>query len=347
MKKQTGQKSIRILIIVLVILLAVSGTALAGTVLYRHFYQPQGSLAVVPDNVISPEKEISASTMPVRAVTLSHRTVNTVKAAPMTVTAMAATPMTVRTVSAKSIVVDKAEGEEVTLKLYRNHAEDSTPFQVNNMFPGDVEQKSYFLEVSYKGNLIVHFRADVRSGCEKLAEVLKCRVSLGDGTLLYDGLMKDMPNSIPYSLPYSSGTTETVVYEITAYLDTSVGNEYMAKELYADFRWWVNEDGGGSDDPDTPDAPTDPSDPTDPTEPGTEPDEPDNPTNPTEPDEPDNPTNPTEPDEPGVLIPPQTGDNSHFCIWFWIAMISLLINIILLLPKVLRKDREQEDEDEQ
>ena len=56
MKKQTGQKSIRILIIVLVILLAVSGTALAGTVLYRHFYQPQGSLAVVPDNVISPEK---------------------------------------------------------------------------------------------------------------------------------------------------------------------------------------------------------------------------------------------------------------------------------------------------
>ena len=52
-------------------------------------------------------------------------------------------------------------------------------------------------------------------------------------------------------------------------------------------------------------------------------------------------------DEPGVLIPPQTGDNSHFCIWFWIALISLLINIILLLPKVLRKDREQEDEDEQ
>lgn len=317
MKKQTGQKSIRILVIVLVILLAVSGTALAGTVLYRHFYQPQGSPAVVPDNVISPEKEISASTMPVRAVTLSHRTVNTIKAAPMTVTAMAATPMTVRTVSAKSIVVDKAEGEEVTLKLYRNHAEDSTPFQVNNMFPGDVGQKSYFLEVSYKGNLIVHFRADVRSGYEKLAEVLKCRVSLGDGTLLYDGLMKDMPNSIPYSLPYSNGTTETVVYEITAYLDTSVDNEYMAKELYADFRWWVNEDGGGSDDSDNPD------DPTDPTEPG------------------------TEPDEPGVLIPPQTGDNSHFCIWLWIAMISLLINIILLLPKVLRKDREQEDEDEQ
>lgn len=332
MKKQTGKKSIRILIIVLVILLAVSGTALAGTVLYRHFYQPQGSPAVVPDNVISPEKERSASATPVRAVTLSHRTVNTVKAAPMTVTAMAATPMTVRTVSAKSVVVDKAEGEEVTLKLYRNHAEESTPFQVNNMFPGDAEQKSYFLEVSYKGNLTVHFRADVRSGYEKLAEVLKCRVSLGDGTLLYDGLMKDMPNSIPYTLPYSSGTTETVVYDITAYLDTSVGNEYMAKELYADFRWWVNEDGGGSD---KPVDPTDPSDPTDPTEPGTEPDEL------------DNPTNPTEPDEPGVLIPPQTGDNSHFYIWFWIVMISLLINIILLLPKVLGKDREQEDEDEQ
>ena len=332
MKQETGQKSIRILIIVLVILLAISGTALAGTVLYRHFSQPQGSPAVVPDNVISPEKEISASATPVHAVNLSYRTVNTVQAAPMSVTTLAATPMMVRTVSEKSVVVDKAEGEEVTLKLYRNHAEDSTPFQVNNMFPGDTETKSYCLEVSYKGNLTVHFRADVRSGYEKLAEVLKCRVSLGDGTLLYEGRMKDMPSSIPYTLPYSSGTTEAIVYDITAYLDTSVGNEYMAKELYADFRWWVNEDGGGSDDPD---IPTDPSDPIDPTEPGTETDEP------------DEPSNPTDPDEPGVLIPPQTGDNSHFCIWFWIALISLLINIILLLPKVLRKDREQEDEDEQ
>ena len=328
MKKETGQKSIRILIIVLVILLAVSGTALAGTVLYRHFYQPQGSPAVAPDNVISPDKEISASAMPVRAVTLSHRTVNTVQAAPMTVTTLAATPKTVRTVSAKSVVVDKAEGEEVTLKLYRNHVEDSTPFQVNNMFPGDAETKSYYLEVSYKGNLTVHFRADVRSGYEKLAEVLKCRVSLGNGTLLYDGLMKDMPDSIPYTLPYSSGTTETVIYDITAYLDTSVGNEYMAKELYADFRWWVNEDGGSSDEPDDPTDPSNPTDPSDPTEPS-------------------KPTEPIEPSEPGELIPPQTGDNSHFCIWFWIAMISLLINIILLLPKVLKRDREQEDEDEQ
>ena len=312
MNRQIGQKSIRILIIVLVILLAVSGTALAGTVLYRHFFQSQGSPAVVPDNVISPEKEISASAMPVQAVTLSYRTVNTVKAAPMTVTTLAATPMTVRTVSAKT-VVDKAEGEEVTLKLYRNHADDSTPFHVSNMFPGDAETKSYYLEVSYKGNLTIHFRADVRNGYEKLAEVLNCRVSLRDGTQLYNGLMKDMPDSIQYTLPYSSGTTETVIYDITAYLDTSVGNEYMAKELYADFRWWVNEDSGGSDEPDDP---TDPSDP-------------------------------IEPSEPGELIPPQTGDNSHFCIWFWIAMFSLLVNIILLLPKVLKKDREQEDEDEQ
>lgn len=210
MNRQIGQKSIRILIIVLVILLAVSGTALAGTVLYRHFFQSQGSPAVVPDNVISPEKEISASAMPVQAVTLSYRTVNTVKAAPMTVTTLAATPMTVRTVSAKT-VVDKAEGEEVTLKLYRNHADDSTPFHVSNMFPGDAETKSYYLEVSYKGNLTIHFRADVRNGYEKLAEVLNCRVSLRDGTQLYNGLMKDMPDSIQYTLPYSSGTTETVM----------------------------------------------------------------------------------------------------------------------------------------
>ena len=35
---------------------------------------------------------------------------------------------------------------------------------------------------------------------------------------------------------------EKLYYQVTTYLDTSVGNEYMGStELKADFKWWVDE----------------------------------------------------------------------------------------------------------
>lgn len=328
MKKENGQKPIVLIIIVLAVLLAVSGTALAGTILYKYSTQSQGSPAVVPDNVITPEAQSYSSAMPIQAVTLSYRTVSTVRSANTK-----AMPMSVKTVSAKSTMVDKAEGEDVTLKLYKGRAEDSTAFHVENMFPGDRSNKSYRLEVSYKGSVTVYFHADIRKGYEKLAEVLKCKVSV-DGSPLYDGLMKDMPQSISYTLPQSSGTTADLDYDISVYLETSVGNEYMNKELYADFRWWVNEDGGGSD------KPTNPTDPDKPTHP-------DNPSKPTEPDnpnKPDDPTKPIEPTKPGELIPPKTGDNSHVVLWISLAGLSLFLLILLLFFK---KRKKEEDEDEQ
>lgn len=229
-----NHKFIRTLIIVLVILLAISGTALAGVVLYKAFLQPQGSPAEVPDNVITPDKEASNPVQPFRAVSLSYRRVGAMRDEPPATGVMA---------PAEGSLIDEAEGKGVTLRLYYGQDEDSEPFHVGNMFPGDSEAKAYRLEVSYEGSPTVYFHADIRSGYEKLAEVLKCRVSL-DGEQLYDGLMRDMPQSIPYTLPESSGTTETLTYDITVYLETSVGNEYMDKELYADFRWWANDSGG-------------------------------------------------------------------------------------------------------
>lgn len=334
MKKENGKKPIMLLIIVLVILLAVSGTALAGTILYKYSTQSQGSPVVVPDNVITPEAQAASSAMPIQAVALSYRTVNTVRSANPK-----AMPMSVKTVSAKSTMVDKAEGEDVTLKLYKGRAEDSTAFHVENMFPGDRSNKSYRLEVSYKGSVTVHFHADIRKGYEKLAEVLKCKVSV-DGTQLYDGLMKDMPESISHTLPQSSGTTADLDYDISVYLETSVGNEYMNKELYADFRWWVNEDGGGSD---KPTKPTDPDKPTEPDKP-TDPDKPSKPTEPDNPNKPDDPTKPTDQTKPGELIPPKTGDNSHVVLWISLAGLSLFLLILLLFFK---KRKKEEDEDEQ
>lgn len=120
------------------------------------------------------------------------------------------------------------------------------------MFPGDVETKFFRVQVSYHDKVTVHFKATVRAGYEKLAEVLQVRVKLlTTGETLYDGLMRDMPASVTHKLASANSTTDELYYEITAYLDTSVGNEYQNKDLIADFKWWVEETGNLDNPPKT------------------------------------------------------------------------------------------------
>lgn len=57
-----------------------------------------------------------------------------------------------------------------------------------------------------------------------------------------------MPESLTHKLASQKTTTDELYYEITAYLDTSVGNDYQNKDLIADFKWWVEET-GNLDDP--------------------------------------------------------------------------------------------------
>lgn len=124
---------------------------------------------------------------------------------------------------------------KVTIRLYDRSPEYNREFSVTNMFPGDAETQNDCVQVDHKGDVTVHFRAEVRPGYEKLAEVLKLRVSVG-GSVLYDGLMAEMPAAV--DTPLSAGS-DTLDYQLTAYLDTSVGNPYMYQQLVADFYWWV------------------------------------------------------------------------------------------------------------
>lgn len=112
------------------------------------------------------------------------------------------------------------------------------------MFPGDSETKYFRVRVSYHDKITVHYKATVRPGYEKLAEVLKVRVKLlTTGETMYDGGIADMPESLTHKLASQKSTTDELYYEITAYLDTSVGNDYQNKDLIADFKWWVEETG--------------------------------------------------------------------------------------------------------
>lgn len=146
-----------------------------------------------------------------------------------------------------AFAAENTEKSAISLK----DGDDSTliPFAVENMFPGDSVTKDVTVNVSHQKAITLHYHADIHSGYEILAEVLKIKVELPDkGTVLYDGLMSDMPSSLTQSL---SAAEKSLTYRLTVYLDTSVGeiNEidtdgkrYMYQSLKADFRWWFLEE---------------------------------------------------------------------------------------------------------
>ena len=208
-------KKLRIVIIVLAVLLAVSLAALAVTVIRASAHGDSATVSI-PGNITSGSAH---------AETAAYRT--------------STKPDGSRTQSAVSLSAS-GQARRVTLSLYRKQPEDNTPFNVVNMLPGDAVTQNYNVRVSHSGDVTVRFRAIIRPGYEKLAEVLKLRVELlNTGEILYDGLMRDMPRSVNHKLTASGSTTSDLEYVLTAYLDTSVGNEYQNQELVADFHWWV------------------------------------------------------------------------------------------------------------
>lgn len=212
--EQTNKK-LTTVIVMLIVLLCLSATALTGTLLYNRFVRTEPTTVDVPGNIITPDGEDNSS-------------------------ASEAVPETTESETTGTTSVSSSKASAIA--LHNRKPEDNTPFQVTNMFPGDRETKYYCVKVSYKGDIIIRYHADIRPGYEKLAEVLKVKIRLPEtDETLYDGLMRDMPKSLNHALYTNEKTQSELYYEITAYLDTSVGNEYMDKELITDFRWWVEE----------------------------------------------------------------------------------------------------------
>lgn len=217
MEEVKKKKTVKVLIIILSVLLAISLTSLVGILLFKRFAASKPASVTVSDNIITHEKEDP-----------------NISSAPESLQGIGET--------SESASSGSSYGSEKALYLHSRATGDNTPFKVINMFPGDSETNYYCVRVSHKGDVILRFHADVRPGYEKLAEVLRCRITLPEnGKVLYDGLMRDMPKSLNNALNADKSTTSEVYYKITAYLDVSVGNGYQNLDLVADFDWWVEE----------------------------------------------------------------------------------------------------------
>lgn len=242
-KKSNKPAGIKTVIVILSVLLAVSVAAFVGTLIYRSVARSQPAAVTVPDNIISPEAEGNPAKKEPAAQTAESVPENSIN--PTSENTQSEPPTYETDPSASTAAQPTSANRQrkaAVISLYRNHGEDNQPFQVKNMFPGDAETKYYCVKISHSGDVLVQYRANVRPGYEKLAEVLRCRVVLlTTGETLYDGLMRDMPQSLDHSVKTTKSTESELYYEITAYLDTSVGNEYQNKDLIADFRWWVQD----------------------------------------------------------------------------------------------------------
>lgn len=239
-------KKIKVVIIVLSVLLCVSIVALASIFIYNYFFSYKSTSVVISDNIITKE------TVPAGTATSSESNVkNTAQGLASGDNASSGGTVQVNSQSNNSVPTDTAE----LLALYNTKADDNIPFKVENMFPGDSETKYYCVRVSQKDTLTVRFNAFVQPGYEKLAEVLKIRVKLlTTGDLLYDGIIKDMPESLDCKIVTTQSTVKDLYYEVTAYLDTSVGNDYQNKKLVADFKWWTEDSSSLGDNPYTGDT---------------------------------------------------------------------------------------------
>ena len=229
------KNKIKIIIITLAVLLVLSVAALFSTLIYNYLNRNMQTTVSVPDNLITSEEDVRSNSTTDKDSEISgdnkasekNETENSDSAN----TQGAGTNAGTGTANAK---------QAATLNLYKSQAEDNIPFNVGNMFPGDSKTEYFCVQASYHNKITVHYKATVRSGYEKLAEVLKVRVKLlNTGETMYDGLIQTMPKSVTYSLNSSKSVTDELYYEITAYLDTSVGNEYQNKDLIADFKWWI------------------------------------------------------------------------------------------------------------
>ena len=244
------KKKIKIIIIVLAVLLGISLAALGGTLIYNKIANATPATVTVPDNLITADEDTtkpdSDSQAPDSSDTEKPDSSDTQTPYGSAATSSSAVPTQSTTAEVK---------KAATVELYNKQPEENTPFAVGNMFPGDSETKYFRVRVSYHDTITVHYKAAVRPGYEKLAEVLKVRVNLlSTGETMYDGLMRDMPESLAHQLASKKSATDELYYEITAYLDTSVGNDYQNKDLIADFKWWVEETGNLDNSPQTGDT---------------------------------------------------------------------------------------------
>lgn len=126
------------------------------------------------------------------------------------------------------------------IELTAKNGYENTPFEVNNMLPGDSVAQYYCVSVTHDSTEAVRFYVNVDTA-QKLTAIMRVKVEQlvpdAEDKILYDGLMKEC-TAVDVSVTASSETVTPIYYRITVYTNgAEVGNEYAGESLSADFSW--------------------------------------------------------------------------------------------------------------
>ena len=211
------QERIKKAIIILAVLLIISLLALGGVLIYRYLTDSESAVVQVPDNLITdssyPSSDVSDASPDVSE-------------------------------SNSSDVVSSSSSEEAKtapiITLSSSVHGYNSPFNVSNMFPGDLYTQYYCIKASFEDIITLNFDTDITGG-KMLADALHISVKVyGNATPLYNGPMSDMP-VLEYKLSSAQPTVREVLYIIEVYLPTDIGNAYQNQTVVADFNWYVSE----------------------------------------------------------------------------------------------------------
>lgn len=229
-QEQTKPKRLKIAIIILAVLLVLSTGGLAARYIYLAYFAPTQATVTVPDNLIGESSEPEE---------------NTDNSSQGETTAPADKPGANDTSSSSgNFQTDKPAAK--VLELYQGQPSDNQRFEVGNMFPGDTETKYFCLKVNHNKDIDLFFRADITEQTKNFGDVLHIKVThLESGKELFDGAFSEINGREFSELLKANEEKSTIAYyQVDVSLDTSVGNEYQAARLTADFKWYVKDEGG-------------------------------------------------------------------------------------------------------
>lgn len=231
---------LKVLIIILSVLLVLSAGGLAAKYVYDNFFASDRASVTVPDNVIGDDGDSAQSgeSSGTDGTQSGGTEGESVPAGSGDVSGSESTG------TGGSETEDRPAAE--LLELYKTKPEDNEKFEVENMLPGDTVTRYFCVRVNHGEALDLYFSADVTGQTKQLGDVLEIKVTrVGE-----DKALCDLPFSEADGKEYKtrvaengSGVTD-VYYRIDVSLDTSVGNEYQAAELTADFKWFVKDESG-------------------------------------------------------------------------------------------------------
>ena len=231
---------LKVLIIILSVLLVLSAGGLAAKYVYDNFFASDRASVTVPDNVIGDDGDSAQSGE-------SSGTDGTQSGG----TGGESVPAGSGDVSgSESTGTGGSETEDrpaaKLLELYKTKPEDNEKFEVKNMLPGDTVTGYFCVRVNHGETLDLYFSADVTGQTKQLGDVLEIKVTrVGEDTALCDLPFSEADGrEYKTSVAENGGGVTDVYYRIDVSLDTSVGNEYQAAGLTADFKWFVKDESG-------------------------------------------------------------------------------------------------------